>query len=1012
MNRIHRVRHAIALTLAGLAAGFGPQVQAAVPKSADSAAPQTPYSSPNANSDVNGRSSGSLEAPQTLQEIVVTGSHVLTLREAGALPMRVISTADLQREGSPSLLQVVQALPEAAGSLGYSDSSQPGKGQGLEGTENINLRGLGPDRNLVLLNGHRLPLVAGFAVNTALIPMAAISRVEILKDAASADYGSDAITGVVNFITRSHFNGLKLGGDFSSIRNTHGNYTLNALWGHVGNTWNVMLAGGYQSVGRLRVDARSWSTPPYNVNPAAGWNFSSNPGEFKPVGPVGPGGTLAALGPQEVDVGCSALGEIQPFPGYCVDNVQRYQDLVAPQSDFELYGQLNKHFSDGVALHLEGNFAKELATVDYPPTFNEPKSITATVLPSNINPASFAPGTSPPLFNQFWVPMTNPGLAAYAETNPSQFPAGTTGIFIPIGTWRPFLLGGNPFFGSALDNSAYQRRDDEQHVFSADLSGHLTRAINWDANVTWGQNRWYTSGFDSSGVNIELALRGLGGSGCQWQTAAPGSNGCLWLNPMSNAIPGAPLTGVPVNPGYDPSVANTKAIADWLMTPWHTAAMSGITEANFHLNGKLGIGLPAGKIRWAAGTQFLRNSYNLQPSQYANAAAVPCPNSPLNIPGANVCAPTPNTPLGLAVAFYPVNYAQDVYAGYVEAGIPFARGSVATLAGRFTDYGANGGSAFTPQFRFKWQALAWLAFRGSVGTSFRAPTPSALAPNPSPLIPVILGQFRSEEILGNPNLKPEKATTFTIGSLVRAGEFRGSLDYWHYNITGLLTNEPQNAIVNALFPNGAAGPNNCSTLSSQFIAQHFVFSGTCGANNLVQLKLLGINGPPATFDGFDIHGDYRVSRVAGGTVDIGVMATHTMSFRFASFTVDGISVPGFQAAGNLNVGTMGFPLPKTKATAYLNYARGPINLRWSVQYNSDYTDQRLKPGVPGHHIPATALHNFAAVIELPRDVTLTLAVDNIFNKFPPIVQVPEGYDAMTSNPLGRVFHAGVSIRLK
>jgi hypothetical protein len=124
-------------------------------------------------------------------------------------------------------------------------------------------------------------------------------------------------------------------------------------------------------------------------------------------------------------------------------------------------------------LHLEALYSESEALVHYPPSFNQPKPITETVLPSNINPASWIAGTTPRLFNNWFVPMTNPGLAAYAAANPAQFPAGTTGIFIPIGQWRPYLVGGNPFFGADPANSAYQTRDQEQFRLSAGLTGSV-----------------------------------------------------------------------------------------------------------------------------------------------------------------------------------------------------------------------------------------------------------------------------------------------------------------------------------------------------------------------------------------------------------------------------------------------------------------------------------------------------------------------------------------------------------
>jgi iron complex outermembrane recepter protein len=952
--------------------------------------------------------SSSSAATNQLEEVVVTGSFLIRGGESGALPIRVLSDEDLARQGNPPLIDVLRALPEAAASIGNSNSSQPGKGQGFEGAESVNLRGLGPDRNLVLLNGKRLPVVGGFFVNTRHIPMAAIERIEVLKDAAATTYGSDAVTGVVNFITKRNFDGLEIGGDFTAIEDSDGDYTVDATWGKVGDGWNVMLSGGYQHRSRLWVRDRPWSTPPYSVNPDAGWNFSSMPSQFIPVGPTGPNGTLAAVGPRAVDVGCSALGGIQPFAGFCVNNVQLWQNLVAPADTYQLYGEFNREFGSGIELHVEATYAKSLAIVDYPPTFNQPKPVTETVLPANMNTATALAGTTPRLYGNWFVPITNPGLAAYRAANPSQFPANATGVFIPIGQWRPFLVGGNPFFGDDPLASAFQRRDQEQYRVSAGLKGKFDNGINWDANVTWGQNQHYLLGFDQTGVETQLALRGLGGPNCRWQTAAPGSTGCLWLNPMSTAVASAPINGVASNPGYVPSTANSHELANWLMRSQERFLMSTSTEANLVFNGALGdLKLSGGEIRWAAGAQFRRLAFAEHQSEYADRTRVPCLNSPLDIPNADVCTPTPYTPLGLAVALTPVDITTNVYAAFVEANLPITATADVTLGARFEDYGDDGGSTFDPKISAKWQALDWLALRGSASTSFRAPPQTSIAPNPAGSIPTILGQPRALDLIGNPDLEPETATVFSVGLLVQAGGFDAALDYYNYRLEDVLTSEPQNAVVNALFPNGAAGPNNCTTLDAAFIAAHFEFTGVCSAANLSKVKLLRINGPEASFDGLDLRATYTFQQVLGGQLQFGVVANRTLSYEFDPFTVAGLNIPGFEGVGKLNAGTLAHTLPKTKGQAYANYGIGPVNLRWTARYYSSYIDQRQAVTAIGYKIDSQTLHDFAAVAELPRNVQLTLAVGNVFDDEPPLVRVAEGYDAMTTDPLGRYYRVGL-----
>lgn len=140
------------------------------------------------------------EGPMTRVE--VTGSSIKRVANEASLPVSTIKAEDLVKQGMTTLADVMMALPQSA-SLAPSNAGS--------GT-NINLRGLGVNRTLVLLNGRRLANEAisdGYA-NLDVIPMSALARVEILRDGASSIYGSDAIGGVVNFITKTQYEGLQL----------------------------------------------------------------------------------------------------------------------------------------------------------------------------------------------------------------------------------------------------------------------------------------------------------------------------------------------------------------------------------------------------------------------------------------------------------------------------------------------------------------------------------------------------------------------------------------------------------------------------------------------------------------------------------------------------------------------------------------------------------------------------------------------------------------------------------
>ena len=129
-------------------------------------------------------------------EIIVTGSFIRGTPVDAALPVEVYSREDLEKRGSPSALEFAKSLTIAGPTTGESYYFG---GPAFTGSVNYNLRGLGSDKTLILLNGRRM------SHNTANIPSLALERTEILKDGAAVIYGADAIGGVVNFITRDRF---------------------------------------------------------------------------------------------------------------------------------------------------------------------------------------------------------------------------------------------------------------------------------------------------------------------------------------------------------------------------------------------------------------------------------------------------------------------------------------------------------------------------------------------------------------------------------------------------------------------------------------------------------------------------------------------------------------------------------------------------------------------------------------------------------------------------------------
>src|SRR5258706_5657420 len=166
---------------------------------------------------------------QQLERVEITGSSIKRIEGEGALPVQVLTRDDIQKTGAATVEQLMQTISAAASSGGLTTAT--GASATTGGISAISLRGLTSLRTLVLLNGRRIaPYGIGFtndsvSVDVNSIPIAAIERVEILKDGASAIYGSDAIAGVVHFILRKDYSGTELNaqyGDTSGgVASTH-----------------------------------------------------------------------------------------------------------------------------------------------------------------------------------------------------------------------------------------------------------------------------------------------------------------------------------------------------------------------------------------------------------------------------------------------------------------------------------------------------------------------------------------------------------------------------------------------------------------------------------------------------------------------------------------------------------------------------------------------------------------------------------------------------------------------
>jgi iron complex outermembrane receptor protein len=240
------------------------------------------------------------DAPQRVE---ITGSSIKRTDAETALPVQVITRQEIQATGAVNVEQLLQSVSALSSSGATPNSSSSGATTG--GLSGISLRGLTSIRTLVLINGRRIaPYGIGFvgdsvSVDVNSIPLAAIERVEVLKDGASAIYGSDAIAGVVNFILRKDYQALELSAEYGDT--THGgasNKRATITWGKgdiTSDKFNVMVTASFQKESALFGRDRSFSAQGYNVDANNDTtSFNTFPANFLLIDPSGNGGNPSA----------------------------------------------------------------------------------------------------------------------------------------------------------------------------------------------------------------------------------------------------------------------------------------------------------------------------------------------------------------------------------------------------------------------------------------------------------------------------------------------------------------------------------------------------------------------------------------------------------------------------------------------------------------------------------------------------------------------------------------------
>jgi iron complex outermembrane recepter protein len=962
------------------------------------------------------------QTSEVAEVVIVTGSYIRGTAEDAALPVDVISSEDLAKQGSPSTLEMIKGLSVSNGVLG--DTNQfDARAQGSEGSGSVNLRGFGPQRTLVLLNGRRMvasPFLLG-AVDTNFIPLAAIGRVEVLKDGAAATYGSDAIGGVVNFITKENLRGLDIGADFKQIEDSDGDYSASGAYGWGNDRMHGLFAVGYQHRSELMVRDRDWAAKEYLENPQGGWSASGNPHSFIPL-------TAPPLLAPRRDPQCGPLGG---FPGTTATGAQvcywqytQYDALTEEEDRWQVYGDFSLDIGESVTWRTEAMYADTEI-----PIYRTSPSYAALQTPSNA-----ANGGVSPVNGQYVVTAANPGWAPFVAANPGFMPAGVTAALLIAN--RPFALGGNPLFG--YDSSEGPRNYDGFRV-STGLSGDISDSLTWDIAATYMEQNATREGRDTVVNRYQLALLGFGGPNCNPAANTPGANGCFFYNPFNNAIPSNPITGA-ANSQFVAGASNdNRELLEWMFPIVSTEQQTTLMVFDAVLSGQTGLDLPGGAMGWAAGLQYREDKFEATYSDLNNFAVTPCVNSVrTGIIGPTACTPAQlAAPTGALLFLGGANdrdLDRDVSAVFAELSLPITDSFQAQLAARYEDYGGDIGSTFDPKLSLRWQLADAFALRGSVGTTFRGPALAQTDESSVTTLQNVAGTFRAIRTFGDPGLKPESALTFNVGMLLRSGGFTGSVDYWSFDFEDQIVNEPVAGITNFVFGAGATCIGGLANpLAGRFAFRDGGNAAGAGANdgvindldcttaNIQRLDINVINGPDVKTDGIDLSAQFDWD-MFGGTTTIGANATYVLKYDIDPSVVSGNTVaPAFDAAGKLNYQTVAFPLPQLKGNVFLEYSNGPHNLRYTMNYIDDYVDQRTTEFLPslatngiavtaGKTIDNTMFHDLSYLVQLPWDLTLSATVENFTDEDPSFARLDLSYDPFTSSALGRTYKLGLRMR--
>jgi iron complex outermembrane recepter protein len=993
-------------------------------------------------------------APQTApaeqedaERVVVTGSFIQGTPEDAALPVEVYTQEDLEEQGAPTALEFVKSLSIAGPTTGEAYYFG---GAGNTGNVQFNIRGLGADKTLTLLNGRRI------GENASLMPSAALARTEILKDGAAVIYGADATGGVVNFITRDDFTGLEAKAAYKYIDGSDGDYGFSLLGGIGEGDTNFIWSFEWDHRSQLESEEREVSSLPYHINPAP-WSTLTNLAGWTARGALPPvpnnttngefGAPLSAPLADFTQSSCGAVGGIFVNSFTCSYGYISYYDLVSVQDQYKVYAQLNTTISDNIDFHVEAAYGQTMV----------PNQTGSPAQPVIRGPARAQGAT-----NQFYIPITNPHAAAFAAR--AGAPVGTQG-FTPT-TYRAFAHGGNPLWAA---DRGYQgtptKIDNQSWRVSAALNGTLGEAfgafsdVGFDVALTYNQGITYADAPDVIGFRLQQAMNGFGGPDCSVADLDPvrfgtqnpaqaGKGSCMWWNPFATSFPNQPELGL-TNPQYVAGSENSLDLIRWIFDPRAGENVSSSLTLDAVFNSETPLALPGGNVGVAVGGQVRQienrevsfgDLYNGNTPCEWPASEGQTPRNPTD-PLFNGCTPDKPGPFVFFATDEPISTDQQQYSFFGEASIPVLDNLNFQAAVRREEF-SGGLGATVYKVSGKWDVFGPISIRGAYGTNYQAP-PAGLVPgevnNGVNSYTKAGGDWRGAQTVTRDGIVPETATAWNVGVIWQSQGFAADhdlriiVDYFDIETEdelGLLATA--NDIANLVFP-GPANNNTSLADCSHPLIGRVTFNdsptspggqcvqGQTTAANFSSIRTEFGNGPGQLVAGFDIQFDYTLP-LGPGDLSIGATATNMTEFKFTPKSLDGFQLDsGDDRLGFLNFATIAGAAPEWRASGNINYRVDQHNFRLQTTYVSAVDDER-GPLTPGGILgvnqfgPTTYgvigkdwfVFDFHYNLDITETLRLSASVANLFDKGPPPAREEFGFDPLAGgNALGRTFEIGI-----